>query len=106
MRKIFLLVLVLSAIELYATLEVNSVIGDNGWMTVFGEVAIGEKDKISAHLFYAEDFLRQHASSGWNEEQLHNRQKMLDALRDYRQREEFPQNENYPGERRPHFIDS
>jgi hypothetical protein len=86
---------------------VNSVIGDSGWECVYGtEMQVTEREKISAHLFYVEELLRANSPAGLDETQRKNRAQLLDALRDYRQRENFPANEDFTGQRRPHFIDS
>lgn len=103
-KTLFLLALFISA-QAFAIQTVNAVIGDKGWESIAGTQP-GEKEKIQAHLLYVETFLRSESTNGLNAEQRSGRMKLLDALCDYRCAGNFPVNEDFPGERMPHFIDS
>lgn len=103
-KTLFLLALFVSA-QAFALQTLNAVIGDKGWKSITGKQP-GEKEKIQAHLLYVETLLRNAATDQLTPSQLEKRMKLLDALCDYRCAGKFPVNEDFPGERMPHFIDS
>lgn len=105
-RTIFILTCLLS-LQGMALQTVNAVIGDKGWKTVCAMLPQPtEKEKIAGHLQYVENYLRAHCPGGLDETQYANRLHLLDALHAYSTAGKFPANEDYPGERRPHFIDN
>lgn len=107
MKKLIFFLLLLVSTGAFSQQMMNAVIGDTGWKTILkNNPAASETEKIQAHLFYVESYLRLHAPEGLTSGQLSNRLFLLNALSNYRKNGKFPKNEDYPGERRPHFIDS
>jgi hypothetical protein len=87
---------------------VNAVIGDISFVEKFGSQPAGlisEQTRIETHLEYVEQLLRQKDVSHLPAELQENRLKMLDLLNEYLTAGEFPRNYDYPGERKPCFID-
>jgi hypothetical protein len=88
--------------------EVNAVIHDQSYTAFFGELPgenAGEQLRIQTHLYYVELLLRNTPVAGLTETQQANRSVIPDILHEYMQAGEFPSNKDYPGERRPCFID-
>jgi hypothetical protein len=87
---------------------VNPIIGNTSFIEKFGYVpdnSVDEKTRITTHLEYAEQQLRVANISDLTEEQRENRGKVLDLLHQYIINGIFPHNYDYPGERKPCFID-
>lgn len=107
MKKLISFLLLLVATNAFSQQVMNPIIGDTGWKTILkNNPDAGEAEKIQAHLFYVESYLRTHVPDELTAGQLKNRLFLLDALNTYLVNGKFPENEDYPGERRPHFIDS
>ncbi|MFY7997311.1 MAG: hypothetical protein ACOVSW_01790 [Candidatus Kapaibacteriota bacterium] len=89
-------------------LAVNAVIGDQSYVAKFGTLPsrqTDEKERITTHLEYVEMLLRKRHCRHLSGQQQQQRIFLLDKLREYRIRAEFPRNEKYSC-RRPRFIDS
>src|SRR5690606_11519400 len=65
-----------------------------------------ERERIQKHLALVEDDMRRHVPAGLNEAQLTKRLALLDTLRAYRERGEFPRNLDFPDRLIPYFIDA
>lgn len=88
--------------------SINSVLGDASFVAAFGRLpshAVDEDLRIVIHLEYVERLLRGRDVHvlPWplQQERLRN----IEHLRAYRMHRIFPRNHDYPGERRPCFID-
>ena len=89
-------------------LSVNPVIGDISYLEKNGILPTSESmesKRIKDHFEYVEQILRDKDVSNLSPELRANRAKMLDLLSEYRTRGIFPKNYDYPGERKPCFID-
>lgn len=64
-----------------------------------------EAERIRAHLAGAEDVLTRRYLRSLTSEQRQARSMHLSRLREYRERGVFPHNHDFPGERRPYFVD-
>lgn len=87
---------------------INPVIGDTSYLVAFGTLPdkhSGEQLRIHTHLSYVEQRLRAADCSELTDEQLIARKTVLDHLRVYADRGQFPLNTAYRNERRPCFID-
>lgn len=87
---------------------VNALIGDQSFQEVFGklpEAGTDENLRIQTHLLFVEKMLREKSSVHLSSQQLQNRIAVLDLLNQYWKLGIFPSNYDYPGERRPCFID-
>lgn len=87
---------------------VNPILGDESFRATFGETPSAETDeqlRLQTHLAYVEQRLRAKDVSNWPLERQQQRAKMLDLLKTYRLAGAFPRNYDYPGERKPCFID-
>ncbi len=88
---------------------VNSVLHDESYVAIFGsqpEAETNEQERIQIHLSYVEQLLRNTTSINLNNSQLANRSIILNVLHQYWVAGIFPTNRDYPGERRPCFIDA
>lgn len=88
--------------------SINPVIGNASWVAAYGTSPDGSEDntlRIRTHLSYVENLLRQRDVSALSPEKRERRMQLLDALRVYWQRGQFPLNTQYEAERRPCFID-
>jgi hypothetical protein len=88
--------------------EINPIIHDQSFTTAFGvapDKTTDEQLRIQTHLSYAEYILRIVAPAGLTKDQQAKRALVLDLLNQYWQAGKFPANKDYPGERRPCFID-
>ena len=88
--------------------SVNALLGDASFIHTFGHtpsVNADEDIRIATHLAYAEELLRYADVSALSSAQRERRTAMLDLLRDYRETGVFPRNYDYPGIRKPCFID-
>jgi hypothetical protein len=103
-----LLLLVGSACAQTRTSYVNPIIGDESYVAIFGSLPDQYSDeltRVKTHLMYAENKLRERTPEGLSEQQKKNRETVLNHLRDYWSNGVFPNNFDYPDERRPCFID-
>ncbi|RTQ50644.1 hypothetical protein EJV47_08395 [Hymenobacter gummosus] len=91
-----------------ATDFINPVLGNASFQTRFGRApgaADDEATRIATHLAYAEALLRGRNVQHLPAEQQRRRATLLNYLHRYRTAGVFPRNEQYPGQRRPCFID-
>lgn len=96
------------AIAPLATDQVNALVGNAGYVAATGQApttATTDKDRVQAHLAYAERVLRRQPATGLSSILVARRAHLLDLLHDYWVAGVFPRNFDYPGERRPCFID-
>lgn len=87
---------------------INSVLGDASFVAAFGQLpggVAGEDLRIATHLEYVERLLRSRDVRALPQALREERLRNLDRLHAYRTRRIFPRNHDYPGERRPCFID-
>jgi len=87
---------------------VNSVLGDVSFEEAFSETPnamTNETLRLQTHLAHVESLLRSRDTSSLTPELQEARAMNLDLLHEYREAGVFPQNLDYPGERRPCFID-
>lgn len=87
---------------------VNAVLGDESFKQAFGRLPHSgdpEELRIKTHLAFVENKLRNTGTDALSESARENRARVLDLLADYRQAGRFPANYDYPGERKPCFID-
>ena len=88
--------------------SINPVIGNESWRVLFGQEPDGTEDqqlRIQTHLRYVENLLRNKDVSHLTSEEQKKRMLLLDHLRSYWQRGQFPLNTQYENQRRPCFID-
>lgn len=88
---------------------VNAVLHDESYVAVFGslpESGINEHERIQIHLSYVEQLLRTAETASLTNSQQANRSVILDMLHQYWVAGIFPANRDYPGERKPCFIDA
>ncbi|MEI9808639.1 MAG: hypothetical protein WDO16_12690 [Bacteroidota bacterium] len=89
--------------------EINPLLHDQSYIAAFG-IAPGETSseqlRIQTHLSYTEQLLRSTSPAGLTKDQQANRSVILGVLHDYVEAGKFPTNKDYPGERRPCFIDA
>jgi len=110
--KIFLLycsLLASPALSAQKMQEINPLLHDNSFIAAFGAVpneTTNEQLRIQTHLMYAEQLLRNVYPAELTSSQKENRSFILDVLHQYALAGRFPVNRDYPGERRPCFIDS
>lgn len=113
-RVAFLLIgLGLSACQLQPTAplaadQVNAIVGNAGYVAATGQApttATNDEARVQAHLAYAEQVLRSQLAAGFNPALARRRAHLLDLLHRYWVKGVFPRNFDYPGERRPCFID-
>ena len=89
--------------------EVNAVLHDESYVAalgIFPDATSNEQERIQLHLSYAEQWLRIVDVTNLTSNQQANRAIILDLLHLYWTAGIFPANRNYPGERRPCFIDA
>jgi hypothetical protein len=89
--------------------EVNAVLHDQSYTVAFGklpEASTNEQLRIRTHLSYTVQLLRSAAAQKLTVLQLSNRRLILDYLHQYMLAGNFPVNKDYPGERKPCFIDA
>ncbi|HEX8659419.1 MAG TPA: hypothetical protein VF690_17905 [Hymenobacter sp.] len=91
-----------------ATDQVNVLVGNAGYVAAFGQApttTANDDVRVQAHLAYAERVLRERPVSGLSPALAQRRAHLLDLLHHYWVAGVFPRNYDYPGERRPCFID-
>lgn len=89
--------------------HVNAVLHDESYVAVFDalpDAATDEQLRIQTHLAYVEKLLRAADITNLTGKQRANRLLILDYLHQYWETGIFPSNHDYPGERRPCFIDA
>ncbi|HEY6505406.1 MAG TPA: hypothetical protein VIZ28_15640 [Chitinophagaceae bacterium] len=89
--------------------EINPVLHDQSYVAAFGtlpDASTNEMLRIQTHLSYVEQLLRNAPPAGLTNTQQANRSSILDILHQYMLAGKFPVNRDYPGERRPCFIDA
>lgn len=99
----------LTAIANEKSQEINAVLHDQSYMVAFGrlpEASTSEQLRIQIHLSYTEQILRSASVQNLTALQLTNRRLILDILHQYILAGNFPVNKDYPGERKPCFIDA
>lgn len=88
---------------------VNAILGDQSFISIWGvspDAGTDEQLRLQTHLAYVEQLLRTTAVSNLSASQEANRAAILDILHEYWLAGNFPVNRDYPGERRPCFIDA
>ena len=91
-----------------ATDQVNSLVGNAGYVAATGHApttATDDAARVRTHLAFAERRLRQQPAAGLSPELAARRAHLLDLLHRYWVAGVFPRNDDFPGERRPCFID-
>ncbi|GAB3894421.1 hypothetical protein GCM10028803_09360 [Larkinella knui] len=94
--------------QLYVSMTVNPLIGDESFVKKFGykpDATTDDQLRIRTHLEYVEALLRNRTTRAMSSDQQKKRRFLLDKLREYRQRGAFPKNYDYVDERKPCFID-
>ncbi len=87
---------------------VNFLIGDLSFVAKYGTLPdkeVDEKLRISVHLEFVENLLREKASGHLSPLQRKARWQNIDRLQEYRRNGIFPRNYDYPSRRKPCFID-
>lgn len=88
--------------------SVNPIIGDKSFVAKFGYEPDANTDnhlRVQTHLAYVENLLREKKVEHLSQAQQAKRNHLLDLLHDYWTKGVFPQNYDYPNERKPCFID-
>jgi hypothetical protein len=111
MRTILCFVLLLFSAGAWSqsSQEVNAVLHDDSYVTAFGTLpnaGTDEQLRIQTHLSYVEQLLRSRSVDHLSAAQCRNRASILAVLQQYREAGVFPVNRDFPGERRPCFIDA
>lgn len=91
-----------------ATDHVNALVGNAGYVAATGHApttATSNDARVKAHLAFAEHCLRQHSATGLSPAAAARRAHLLNLLHRYWVAGVFPRNYDFPGERRPCFID-
>ena len=91
-----------------ATDQVNPLVGNAGYVAATGHApttATNDDARVQAHLAFAERRLRQSPAAGLSPALAARRAHLLDLLHRYWVAGVFPRNYDFPGERRPCFID-
>lgn len=92
----------------YHIKPVNAVLGDESYVVTFGHApaeGTNEELRIRAHLAYVVKLLDSRDASALPPHLEKARRVNIDRLREYGEEGAFPVNEDYPGERRPCFVD-
>lgn len=87
---------------------VNAVLGDGSYFEKFKSFPVAtadEKLRIQTHLEFVENQLKAQSTKHLSKNQKKNRNKALNLLHAYWKAGTFPSNYDYPGERKPCFID-
>lgn len=88
---------------------INAVIGDESYRAKYGaepDKRTFENERITTHLQYVQQKLLDRNVDFLSQQQQENRTKYLNRLTDYIRQGEFPQNNAFPNQHRPNFIDS
>ena len=88
--------------------SVNSVLQDESYIAAFGALPVAatdEHERIQIHLSYVEQLLRTANVTNLTNNQKENRSLIIDILHQYWIADVFPVNRDFPGERKPCFID-
>lgn len=88
---------------------INAVIGDESYRAKFGAKpgkGTSENERITTHLQYVQKKLLDRNLDFLTEQQQENRVKHLNRLTNYIQQGVFPENNAFPNQHRPNFIDS
>ncbi|WP_276505049.1 hypothetical protein [Terrimonas pollutisoli] len=104
----FLLSSTITAVAQTKSQEINAVLHDESYVATTGRLpnaTATETERIQVHLSYVESLLRS-AKSNLSATQSANRVTILNLLHEYWTAAIFPVNRDYPGERRPCFIDA
>ena len=91
-----------------ATDQVNALVGNAGYVAATGHAPTtrtNDDARVRAHLAFAERRLRQKSAGGLSPALAARRAHLLDLLHRYWVAGVFPRNYDFPGERRPCFID-
>ncbi|GAA3960758.1 hypothetical protein GCM10022407_04580 [Hymenobacter antarcticus] len=91
-----------------ATDQVNTLVGNAGYVAATGHApttVTNDDARVRAHLAFAERRLRQSPAAGLSPALAARRAHLLDLLHRYWVAGVFPRNYDFPGERRPCFID-
>ncbi len=89
--------------------EINAILHDESYIVACGrlpENGGNEQERIQIHLNYVEQLLRNANAMSLDKNQQANRSYILDLLHQYWVAGIFPTNRDYPGERKPCFIDA
>lgn len=90
-------------------MEINPILHDESFVSYFGiapDATTNEQLRIQAHLYYVETLLRNSSATHLTATQQKNRLSILNLLHHYADAGIFPTNKDYPGERKPCFIDA
>jgi hypothetical protein len=88
--------------------SINPVLGNASFVQKYGHepgMEAGEDERIQTHLLYAEELLRNKNTDHLPVAVAENRNHLLNLLHNYAIAKKFPKNYDYPGERKPCFID-
>ncbi|MBF9220595.1 hypothetical protein [Hymenobacter ruricola] len=88
--------------------QVNVLVGNAGYVAATGHApaaTANDDARVQAHLAYAEKLLRQQSTPAQSPALARRRAHLLDLLHKYWVAGVFPRNYDFPGERRPCFID-
>ncbi len=88
---------------------VNAILGDISYFEKYNVLPSGSESenlRIQTHLEYAENILRSASTAHLTKKQKKNRLKAIKNLHDYWVEGVFPENKDFPNERKPCFIDS
>ena len=111
MTKILLMAILCCTVQLMAQAPlytVNAVLGDESFVQIFGTAPNEETQeilRIQTHLQFVENKLRNETPLNLTKKQKRKRKQVLDLLHEYGVAGTFPSNHDYPGERKPCFID-
>ncbi len=81
-------------------------VGAHSYYEAHVNLAEPERERIRKHLALVEDDMRRNIPAGLSEAQVAKRLALLDTLRAYRERGEFPRNLDFPDRLIPYFIDA
>lgn len=88
--------------------SVNPILKDNSYIYFMGEAPdenASNELRIACHLLYAEYVLRRQNTAHLDAKTRLKRERILDLLHEYALNGTYPKNYDYPGERKPCFID-
>lgn len=88
--------------------NINPLLGNTSFVKKYGHepgTQEQENDRIKTHLLYVESLLREKSGNSLSAAETDKRNHLLNLLHEYAVSERFPKNYDYPGERKPCFID-